>query len=259
MTKINLIAQLLMGAALFTGMVLARRKRFRAHAICQSAVVLLNLIPIFYFMAPVFHRAVQPGLPRRLNDSFFSVSTAHAAVGTIAEILGIYIILVAGTKLVPEAFRFKNWKRWMRLELTIWWITIALGLVTYYVWYEGQAPDRNADQSSTSQVSTTPTGSNAATPPSVAKTMTVTISNFEFTPKDLVVEAGTTVVWKNTSGRHTVVADDSGFDSAVLVAGQEFRRTFNSEGTFKYYCSLHGAAGGKDMAGTIVVKASIKQ
>src|SRR5713101_7472075 len=110
-----------MGLALVLGMLLARQKRFRAHGICQSAVVLLNLIPIASFMGPAFHSGVLPTLPRGLNDRFYAVPTVHATLGTIAELLGIYIILGAGLKLLPKALRFKNYKRWMRTELVLWW------------------------------------------------------------------------------------------------------------------------------------------
>ena len=75
--NLNLAAQLLMGAALLAGMWLARRKRFRAHARCQSAVVLLNLIPITIYMLPVFRRGVMPAVPagRRIS---FSMGVAEA-------------------------------------------------------------------------------------------------------------------------------------------------------------------------------------
>jgi len=53
MPKTNLAVELLMGLALLIGMMLARRKKFRAHGICQAAVVLLNLIPIASFIAPL--------------------------------------------------------------------------------------------------------------------------------------------------------------------------------------------------------------
>ncbi len=250
-TNINLIAQLLMGAALLAGMMLARRKMFRAHAFCQTTVVVLNLIPIFYFMAPIFHAGVQPGLPQRLSDPFYSVATAHAALGTIAEVFGLYVILVAGTKLLPAALRFKKYKRWMRLELALWWLTILLGLGTYFVWYGGAAK-KSAGAINAPQVSSTPVNSPAESMPR-PQAVTVEMSNFAFTPKELTVEAGTTVVWKNNTGRHTVLADDDGFESPVMAAGEEFRRTFEREGRYQYYCSLHGAMGGKDMAGTIIV------
>jgi plastocyanin len=85
--------------------------------------------------------------------------------------------------------------------------------------------------------------------------VTVSISNYQFEPKELTIEPGTVVVWKNNAGRHTVTADDKGFESPTLAAGEEFRRTFEREGRFRYYCSLHGATGGRDMAGTIIVAA----
>lgn len=249
-TNLNLTIQLLMGAALLAGMWLARRGRYRAHGFCQSAVVLLNLFPIFYFMAPIFHAGVEPGLPHRLRESFYSVATAHAAFGTVAEVFGLYVILVAGTKLLPQALRFKNYKRWMRLELALWWLTILLGLSTYFVWYVAPAGKSERPAENTPQASSTPAASTTAAAPQV---VTVEMTNFAFTPQELTIEAGTTVVWKNKTGRHTVLADDKGFESSVLAAGEEFRQTFERAGRYQYFCSLHGAMGGRDMAGTIIV------
>ena len=123
-----------MGATLLVGMLLARAKRFRAHGICQSTVVILNLAPILAFMLPGFRTAVVSGLPSHLNDRFYAVATAHAALGATAEVLGLYIVLVAGTNLLPRALRFTNYKRWMRTELVLWWLVIAFGIGTYWVW-----------------------------------------------------------------------------------------------------------------------------
>ena len=76
--------------------------------------------------------------------------------------------------------------------------------------------------------------------------MTITATNYAFEPKDVTIEPGTTVIWKNQTGRHTTVADDNKtFESPVLASGQEFRHTFASEGKYPYHCSLHE----KDMKG----------
>lgn len=256
LSNINLAVQLAMGLMLFVGMLLARRKRFRAHGICQATVVILNLIPIFYYMLPAFTRGVLPGVPAKLGDSYYAVSTAHAALGTIAELLGLYIILVAGTKLLPQALRFKNWKRWMRTELIIWWLVIGLGVGTYYVWYvaEGQAVTSNTTTSQTTNAQNQNAPATSASPSAATpQTVTVEVANFNFTPKELKIEAGTTVVWKDTVGRHTVTADDGSFDSSVMSPGEEFSHTFERAGSVPYYCSLHGAAGGKNMAGVVTV------
>jgi len=82
----------------------------------------------------------------------------------------------------------------------------------------------------------------------------VSIKNFEFGPKSLVVKPGTVVTWTNEAGAHTVVADDGSFSSPTLAAGQTFSHKFTRKGTRRYYCSFHGGAGGHDMAGTVVVR-----
>lgn len=251
----NLIVQLAMGLALLAGMMLARRKLFRAHGICQATVVILNLVPIFYYMLPVFKRGVLPGVPANLGDSYYLVSTAHAALGTVAELLGLYIILVAGTNLLPQALRFKKWKKWMRSELVIWWIVIGFGVGTYFVWYgaEGKADSSNNTVAATQTRNTNMSGPSTPQPQATPQTVIVNIGNYSFTPKELKVEAGTTVVWKNNAGRHTVTADDGSFESSIMAPGEQFSRTFESAGGVPYYCSLHGAAGGKDMSGVITV------
>jgi plastocyanin len=240
MARTILIIELLMGATLLFGMLLARAKRFRAHGICQSVVVMLNLGPIIAFMVPQFRTAVVPGLPAHLSDRFHAVTTAHAVLGGTAEILGLYIVLAAGTNLLPRVLRLGNYKRWMRAELLIWWLVIAFGVGNYWIWNVATA--------------TPPVTGAVKTPaPTTARTVNVTIGNFAFDPKDLQIEAGTTVIWKNTAGHHTVTADDGSFESPILEAGEEFKRTFDQPGSFKYFCNLHGAAGGQKMAGTVTV------
>lgn len=241
-----------MGAALLVGMVLARQKKFTAHAVCQSAVVLLNLIPIFFFMAPVFHRGVQPRLFERLSQPFYSVSAAHALLGTIAEIFALYILLT-GWKLLPAVLRFDNYKRFMRVGLGLWWLTITLGLATYYVWYIAK-PSTTTAQTQVAQQNANANANNAgpaaqATP----KTVVVEMTSNEFKPKELKIEVGTTVVWKNASGSHNVIADDSGYESPIMQPGEEYKRTFDKEGTYKYYCAIHGEMDGKGMSGVIIV------
>ena len=109
---LNLIVQLAMGAALLAGMFLARHKRFGAHKICQSSVMLLNLALIGFIMAPSFHTQVTPQIPAGLRDSYYLVATLHAGLGTLAELLGLYVVLVAATEWIPASLRFENWRLW---------------------------------------------------------------------------------------------------------------------------------------------------
>ena len=61
---LNLVVQLIMGAALIVGALLAKQKRFRAHGICQTTVLLLNLLLIGLVMWESFQQQVKPALSK---------------------------------------------------------------------------------------------------------------------------------------------------------------------------------------------------
>ncbi len=132
---LNLVIQLAMGVSLIAGALLARAKRYVAHGICQTTVVLLNLVMIAVVMEPPLSERVVPRLSSHLAKPHYAFAVLHATLGVIAEILGLYVLLVAGTNILPPAWRFTRWKLWMRIELVLWWLVIVLGILTYYVWY----------------------------------------------------------------------------------------------------------------------------
>jgi plastocyanin len=72
------------------------------------------------------------------------------------------------------------------------------------------------------------------------------------------IAVGDTVTWTWVgSAPHTVTADDDSFNSGnVNQTSGTFVQTFNSVGTFAYYCQNHGAPGGVAMSGTIIVQAA---
>jgi uncharacterized protein (TIGR03382 family) len=132
---LTLLLEIAMGVGLLIGAWLARRRRFRQHAWCQSAIVLLNLAVILLVMMPSFQVQVVPEIPLRLAKTYYALATAHAALGTITEIAGLYILLAAGTGVLPEKFRITKYKAWMRTVLVLWWFVLLLGLATYVRWY----------------------------------------------------------------------------------------------------------------------------
>lgn len=130
-----LLLEIGMGVGLLIGAWLARHRRFRQHAWCQSIIVLLNLGVIAVMMIPSFRVHVFPRIPDKLVKPYFALATAHAALGSIAEIAGLYILLSAGTSLLPEKFRITKYKVWMRSVLVLWWVVLFLGIATYARWY----------------------------------------------------------------------------------------------------------------------------
>jgi len=233
---LNLVVQCGLAAVLLCGAVLARRQRFRTHGWVQSTVVVINLAAILGFMLPSFSRQLAPHWRITLRDGGDWIALAHAVVGTTAELLAIYVVLVAGLSLLPERYRFTRYKPWMRTTLAMWLLALFLGLGTYYVWNVQAA----------AQTPAAPT----------SEKVVVTISNFKFDPKEVKVKAGTTVAWTNSGGRHTVMSEDGSFDSGTLTAGQSYEHKFEKPGVYSYYCMFHGERGGKDMAGVVTVEAA---
>jgi uncharacterized membrane protein YozB (DUF420 family) len=134
-SDLTLLIEIGMGLALLAGMLLARRRRYRTHAWCQSTVVLLNLVAIALTMAPSFRRSFAPAIPAVFSDSYYALAAVHAALGTVAEVLGLYILAVAGTGILPQRLRFTRYKPWMRTALALWWLVLLLGIGTYARWY----------------------------------------------------------------------------------------------------------------------------
>ena len=73
-----------------------------------------------------------------------------------------------------------------------------------------------------------------------ARQAAVTIDNFKFSPQEITVAPGTTVVWTNKDDvPHTVVTTDKKVKSKALDTGETFSFTFTDAGTFDYFCSVH--------------------
>ena len=132
---LNLLVQIAMGIALLAGALLARAKRYAAHGVCQGVVLILNLPMIALVMWPSLDTRVLPRFSRHFEKPNYVIAMAHGALGALAEVLGLYILLAAGTNILPRAWRFQRWKLWMRIELALWWVVLLSGIGTYYIWY----------------------------------------------------------------------------------------------------------------------------
>lgn len=88
----------------------------------------------------------------------------------------------------------------------------------------------------------------------LAATTTVTMTNFQFTPKTPSIAVGSTVHWTNstTTTSHTSTGDSplSLWDSGTVAGGHTFDFTFTAAGTYTYHCTFHQSLG---MVGTISV------
>ena len=94
-------------------------------------------------------------------------------------------------------------------------------------------------------------------------TTQVSASGSSFSPANVHITVGDAVRWTST-GPHTVTsgtgsADPNAgdlFDKDPFTSGQTFVRTFNTAGTFQYFCKIHEGMG---MKGTILVTEPTRQ
>lgn len=79
----------------------------------------------------------------------------------------------------------------------------------------------------------------------IAMTTNVDYGNFSFTPSDITIQAGDTVIWKNQGGAHNVVGDTPGTTlcgcAGTSIAG--YTNTFTVPGDYLYHCSFHQSFG----------------
>ncbi|MGQ0617014.1 MAG: cupredoxin domain-containing protein [Acidimicrobiia bacterium] len=97
---------------------------------------------------------------------------------------------------------------------------------------------------------TTTTGAQGTAPVGAAAGDAVDIKDFKFEPVSLTTTVGTTVTFTNDDAQaHTATADDRSFNSDSIAAGANAPITFDTAGTFTYFCSFHPF-----MKGTVVVQ-----
>lgn len=90
--------------------------------------------------------------------------------------------------------------------------------------------------------------------PDGGEVVEIQLTNFAFSNPALHISPGTTVRWRNTTATfHTVTPDGHSAWSEWQTAanGETFEVTFNTAGTYPYYCVPHRSLG---MTGTIIVE-----
>ena len=77
------------------------------------------------------------------------------------------------------------------------------------------------------------------------------VAPLSYSPKQVTVARGTTVMWMNVDTIvHTSTSTTGLWDSGPVAPGASFSRPFNDPGTFPYYCTIHGMI----QSGTVIVQ-----
>jgi uncharacterized membrane protein YozB (DUF420 family) len=131
-SDVTLILMLLTAAMFTIGWRLAVRRRYKAHRWVQTCGVILNTVVVLIVMVSSFVIFILPGIPAKLGEGSYGITTVHALVGLVSLILGVYVVLV-GNGLFPKSLRFTNYKPVMRISYGLYMLATTLGFVVYIV------------------------------------------------------------------------------------------------------------------------------
>jgi len=72
--------------------------------------------------------------------------------------------------------------------------------------------------------------------------VTVDIAGYDFSPRDLTVEAGATVTWLNRDGvPHDATEAEKSWTTETLRQGESRAIEFGLPGRYEYFCTIHPA------------------
>jgi plastocyanin len=82
----------------------------------------------------------------------------------------------------------------------------------------------------------------------------VSVTDNAFSPSTVTVTSGATVTWTwNGSNQHNVTWVSGTPAASATQSSGSYQRTFDTPGTYAYYCTIHGSPTG-GMRGTVVVQ-----
>ncbi len=150
LADLTLIAYLLLIIpAMVIGFGFARRKLFRPyHKWTMTSILIVNWILILFLMIAAYRFDVFANFPDQPGNTRYLLPAIHGAIGLIAQVLATYVVYrmfredsqVARAKARGEKDTSKYWfrsaKPVMRLTLTLWLITAALGVFNYLTRYD---------------------------------------------------------------------------------------------------------------------------
>jgi uncharacterized membrane protein YozB (DUF420 family) len=125
----NLVLQIIIFAILFVSFVLKMKHKYFLHGATMLTAVILNALSFLLVMGPRLSDLRQNVIVNYTFSRLSLTTIAHAALGSIAEILAILIVatwhLQSGTKNCIKK------KKVMRVTFLLWFVALALGFVLY--------------------------------------------------------------------------------------------------------------------------------
>jgi uncharacterized membrane protein YozB (DUF420 family) len=131
-SDLTLVLILVTAVLINIGFILARRKQVEAHRWVQTTAVILSTLVVVISMVTSYIIYILPGIPAKLGEGDYAVTSLHAIVGTIGVLFGIFVTL-RGNNLVPKSLRFQNYKPFMRWAYGLYMLNTIGGVILYII------------------------------------------------------------------------------------------------------------------------------
>jgi uncharacterized membrane protein YozB (DUF420 family) len=130
--QIDLVVQIVILVVLFAGLILKKKSKFFSHGTSMLVAVVLNAIPFFLVMGPSLLSLGQTVREYPLNRLSLVV-LGHASFGSVAEVLGIWI--VGSWRLRSSVQGCVAKKRFMLVTFALWLTAIFFGILLFTLLY----------------------------------------------------------------------------------------------------------------------------
>ncbi len=130
LSNITLVLILLTAISFTVGWQLARHKKYVAHRWTQTVTAAVNAVVVLVVMVNSYVVHILPGIPSKLLQGDYAVTTVHALVGMVGLLLGIFVVLRAN-RLLPKRLWFSDYKRFMRTSYALYMLATLLGVIVY--------------------------------------------------------------------------------------------------------------------------------
>ncbi len=130
---ISLTIQAIVLFLLLYGNWLRRRTKFVQHARVMTAALVLHLTMIATFMVPALLLALIPVfIIPHLTDATSILTLIHVPLGTVAVLLGVWLVLSWRRTSLEACF---TRKKLMLATIAVWLAALAVGFVLYGILY----------------------------------------------------------------------------------------------------------------------------
>lgn len=132
LSDVNLLFQLAILFVLVLGFSFKRRRIYAKHGATMGIAVALHTVAIFAIMVPSLSALI--GSFENLLALPELVILSHAVLGSLVELLGLYLVVAWVSHHREVKICFEN-KKFMKPTIILWLIELALGIFVYIVLY----------------------------------------------------------------------------------------------------------------------------